>query len=138
MKPYCEGIALYRHGKLVASLSVGSCLRAGKSLTSAHTQTHRDLDVLSRRLPRWNRTYLRAIADSWQEWLIIVNQRFSTCAMLCLVAQSCRLCDPVDCSPPGSSVLGDSPGKNTRVGCHALLQGIFLLEQAIGLARVKL
>ena len=31
----------------------------------------------------------------------------------------------MDCSPPGSSVLGDSPGKNTGVGCHALLQGIF-------------
>ena len=28
-------------------------------------------------------------------------------------------------SPPGSSVHGDSPGKNTGVGCHALLQGIF-------------
>ena len=27
--------------------------------------------------------------------------------------------------PPGSSVHGDSPGKNTGVGCHALLQGIF-------------
>ena len=31
--------------------------------------------------------------------------------------------DPMDCSPPGSSVHGDSPGKNTGVGCHALLQG---------------
>ena len=40
--------------------------------------------------------------------------------------QSCpTLCDPMDCSPPGSSVQGDSPGKNTGVGCHALLQGIF-------------
>ena len=29
------------------------------------------------------------------------------------------------CSPPGSSVHGDSPGKNTGVGCHVLLQGIF-------------
>ena len=37
-----------------------------------------------------------------------------------------RLCDPMDCSPPGSSVHGDSPGKNTRVGCCVLLQGIFL------------
>ena len=27
------------------------------------------------------------------------------------------LCDAVDCSPPGSSVHGDSPGKNTGVGC---------------------
>ena len=43
--------------------------------------------------------------------------------------QSCpALCDPVDYSPPGSSVLGDSPGKNTVVGCHALLQGIFLTQ----------
>ena len=29
----------------------------------------------------------------------------------------------MDCSSPSSSVYGDSPGKNTRVGCHALLQG---------------
>ena len=40
--------------------------------------------------------------------------------------QSCpTLCDPMDRSPPGSSVYGDSPGKNTGVGCHALLQGTF-------------
>ena len=32
---------------------------------------------------------------------------------------------PMDCSPPGSSVHEDSPGKNTGVGYHALLQGIF-------------
>ena len=45
---------------------------------------------------------------------------------VCSVAQSCpTLCDPKDCSPPDSSVHGDSPGKNTGVGCHALLQGIF-------------
>ena len=45
---------------------------------------------------------------------------------VCLVGQLClTLCDPTDCSPPDSSVHGDSPGKNTRVGCHALLQGIF-------------
>ena len=31
----------------------------------------------------------------------------------------------MDSSPPGFSVHGDSPGKNTGVGCHALLQGIF-------------
>jgi len=28
-------------------------------------------------------------------------------------------------SPPGSAVHGDSPGKNTGVGCHALLWRIF-------------
>ena len=43
--------------------------------------------------------------------------------VLCLVVQSyLTLCHPKDCSPLGSSVYGDSPGKNTRVGCHALLQ----------------
>ena len=31
----------------------------------------------------------------------------------------------LDCSPPGSSVHRDSPGKNTGMDCHALLQGIF-------------
>ena len=46
--------------------------------------------------------------------------------VMCLVAQSCPiLCDPMDCSLPGSSVHGDSPGKNIGTGCHALLQGIF-------------
>ena len=35
------------------------------------------------------------------------------------------LCNTMDYSPPGSSVHGNSPGKNTGVGCHALLQGIF-------------
>ena len=44
---------------------------------------------------------------------------------MCLDSQSClTLCDAMDCSPPGSSVHGVSPGKNTGVGCHALLQGI--------------
>ena len=48
------------------------------------------------------------------------------CTVLCLVAQMCpTLCDHMDCSPPGSSIHGDSPGKTTGVGCHALLQGIF-------------
>ena len=32
-------------------------------------------------------------------------------------------CNPMNCSPPGSSAHGDSPGKNTWVGCHALLSG---------------
>ena len=48
------------------------------------------------------------------------------CAVLCLVTQlSPALCNPMDCSPPGSSVHEDSPGKNTGVSFHALLQGIF-------------
>ena len=41
--------------------------------------------------------------------------------------QSClTLQDPADHSLLGSSIHGDSPGKNTGIGCHVLLQGIFL------------
>ena len=41
-----------------------------------------------------------------------------------------QLCNPKDCSLPGSSAHGilcpwNSPGKNTGVGSHSLLQGIF-------------
>ena len=40
--------------------------------------------------------------------------------------QSCPpLCDPMDCSVPGSSVHGDALDENTGVGCLALLQGSF-------------
>ena len=50
----------------------------------------------------------------------------------CLYAKSLQpcltLCDPVDCSPPGSSVHGDSPGKNNGVDCFGLLQGIFTTQ----------
>ena len=43
------------------------------------------------------------------------------CAPSCLT-----LCNRVDCSPPCSSVhVVGSSGKNTGVGCHFLLQGIF-------------
>ena len=46
--------------------------------------------------------------------------------VLRLVTQSClTLCDPIACSPQGSSVHRNSPGKNTGEACHSLLQGIF-------------
>ena len=38
--------------------------------------------------------------------------------------------DPMDCSQPASSVHGDSPGKNTGVGCCALLQEIFPTQES--------
>ena len=67
------------------------------------------------------------------------RQKIYMCVCVCvwvkvlrvLIAQSCpSLCDPMDRSPPGSSVHGDSPGKNTAVGCHFLLQGIFPSQES--------
>ena len=56
-------------------------------------------------------------------------KRLSTHAhCCCLVVQSVpTFCDPVDCSPPGSHPCY-FPGKNTGLGCHFLLQGIFLTQ----------
>ena len=65
----------------------------------------------------------------------MANRHMKICStsqiLVCLVIQLCpTLCDPVDYRLPGSSVYGDSPGKNTGVGCHVLLQGIFLIQGA--------
>ena len=58
-----------------------------------------------------------------QIWCLEVGCCYAiVCAKL---LQSCPiLCNPMDYSPPGSSVQGDSPG-NTGVSTHPLLQGIF-------------
>ena len=57
------------------------------------------------------------------EWLPLPTPAAAAAKSL----QSCPTpCNPMVCSLPGSSVPGDSPGRNTREGCcHALLQGIF-------------
>ena len=55
-------------------------------------------------------------------WIVLLW----TCVCVHLVAQPClTLCNSIDSNPPSSSVHRDSPGKNTGMGCHALLQGIF-------------
>ena len=52
--------------------------------------------------------------------------KYHNAYVLCMhdkLLQSCpTLCDPMLLCP------WDSPGKNTGVGCHALLQGIFLTQ----------
>ena len=67
--------------------------------------------------------------EGWQCGLLI-----SRCSELvpgklkvkAIVSQSClTLWDAMECSLPGSSVHGNSPGKNTGVDCHAFLQEIF-------------
>ena len=51
----------------------------------------------------------------------------SPVSRICLVIQSClTVHNPMHSSVSSvSSVCGDSLGKNTGVGCHVLLQGIF-------------
>ena len=60
--------------------------------------------------------------------IIPVSNIYICCAVLS--RSSClTLCNPMDCSPPGFSVHGDSPDKNTGMGCHALLQRIFPTQE---------
>ena len=53
-----------------------------------------------------------------------------TCVHAQLLQSCLTFCNPKDCNPPSSYAHGDSPGKNTGVGCHALLQGIFLTQES--------
>ena len=54
-------------------------------------------------------------------WQPLAHGRAHVSCACVIVTQSClTLCNPTDCSPPSSSVHGDSPGKNTGVGCHFL------------------
>ena len=62
------------------------------------------------------------------QWITHSESRFhgfKSCYPPCTRAQSYLiLCDPMDCSPPGSATHGNFLGKNTGVGSHSLLQGL--------------
>ena len=60
--------------------------------------------------------YLLLPRFPWSDYLFV----------LCCVRHSAT--PSMACSPPGFSVYGDSPGKNTGVACHALLLGIFPIQ----------
>ena len=47
---------------------------------------------------------------------------------MCMLSHVWLFCDPVDFRPPSLLCLWVSPGKNTTVGCHLLLRGIFLTQ----------
>ena len=56
------------------------------------------------------------------QWMRILAS--CSCAVLCFVTQLClTVCDLMDCSPLGSSVLGDSPCKNTGVVAFPFSRG---------------
>ena len=65
------------------------------------------------------------VSKMTQLYFLECSSEVKMCLSLCLVTQSClTLYDPMDCSPPGSSVRGNSSGKNTGVGCDAPNPGI--------------
>ena len=91
------------------------------SLMHCSPRGHKELDTAAiEQQQHWD-TSLRVGVLKW----MFLKRRFSNHYFV-LVAQSCPiLCNPVECSLPGSSVPWNSPGKNTRVGTHFFLQEIF-------------
>ena len=72
-----------------------------------------------------------------REWLAVERTVDSECGpglqfQFCALCPQSRstLCDSADCSPPGSSVYGGFPGKNTEVDSLSLHQGIFLTQES--------
>ena len=55
----------------------------------------------------------------------IIDSAVTNVPAMCLVAQSCLTLQSHRLQPARPLSSWDSPGKNTGVGCHALLQGIF-------------
>ena len=69
------------------------------------------------------RTYAEQSSGKLCSTGIICTAAAAAAAAVAKSLQSClTLCDPIDGSPPGSLPPWDSPGKNTGVGCHFLLQ----------------
>ena len=64
----------------------------------------------------------------WEKHTLMYLILTVLCVCVLATQSHLTLCNSMDCSPPGSSVHGDSPGKNTGVGCHSLLQGIFPIQ----------
>ena len=59
------------------------------------------------------------------------SQKFSKILIVVLfqlLSHDLLFCNSINCSLQDSSVHWDSPGKNNGVGCHCLLQGIFLTQ----------
>ena len=67
--------------------------------------------------------------NRWLDKNDVIIYIIEYCICVSLFTQSWPiLCDPMDYSPPGSSVYGIFPSKNTGVGCRFLLQQIFLAQ----------
>ena len=66
------------------------------------------------------------VAESWGDWRMAEKVERAVCAH-----SHPTLCDPMNYSPAGSPSPWDFPGKNTGVGCHFLLQGIFPTQGSI-------
>ena len=87
---------------------------------------------MNRQLKEWEKIFAN---DMSNKELMSKLYKWTVCCVLRSVALSClTLCDPMDCSPPGSSVHGNSLGKNIDSGLP--LPGIFLNQGGVQVSRI--
>ena len=113
---------------------------SGKCLYTGHTRSWLfvsqllvSISIHCSFVPEYTRLFLQWFHSSAFHWPYYSPhsnncwsvQHKATTMHATLLQSRLTLYDPMDDSLPGSSVHGDSPGKNTGVGCHSLLQGIF-------------
>ena len=86
-------------------------------------------------------TYKKGNATTWSSNNLPAHLPSTLLAWMCVCVCVCvcvcsrvGLCDPVDYNLSGFSVHGIFPGKNTGVGCHFLLQGIFPAQTSNGVS----
>ena len=63
-------------------------------------------------------------------WLISGSFRLNACTACSVSWLRLTLCDPHGLQPAGILCPWNSPGKDTGVGCHSLLQGLFLIQRS--------
>ena len=89
---------------------------AGGFLTTRATWALPSLNGLLQQAPNWFSCFCHRVSIAYPWCKPAAAKSLQPCP---------TLCNPMDCSPLGSSVRGDTSGKDTGVGCHALPQGIF-------------
>ena len=79
----------------------------------------------------WEQSWSEAWGSHWLCYtLVFLNRWCVIVGLWCLVAKSCSTLLWLHGQAPARLLcLWDFPGKNTRVGCHFLLQGIFLTQR---------
>ena len=82
------------------------------------SESHSDISMFLKYLKSWTLDIKKTFFSS------PLHLQYVYCVCVYLLSHV-WLCEPMGCTLPGSSGHGDSLGKNTGMGCHVLLQGIF-------------
>ena len=133
---------MFQKPPFLTSIGNSDSLANQGPVRSMQTQPPLDVHQLSQSAGSWlseldSLSFFVEHCDSWPQGDSFGKHDHAVCSPVCsprckvkvLVDQSCpTLCNPLACGPSGSFAHGILLGKNTGMGCHSLLQGIFLTQ----------